>query len=98
MNESDLNDYPYMTDVTCWECGNKLDGYPELFVHLQQDHDYHQPEALESIESEINKIPATDNGTLCGTCPDHGLYALDEWECPGCRAVDQEIDRWKEER
>ena len=97
-NKDFLHHYPYMADVDCWECPLTLPGYPELFAHLKQDHAYNETNALESIESEIAKLPKTESGVICGTCPDHGLYPLDDWECPGCRNVDRAIDRWQEER
>lgn len=87
--------------MECPEC-LLLPGYggpPEkVALHLATRHSYTEAEAENSIKSWMDGFDGYgEDGAPLTSCPAHGLYPA-QAACPGCDAVDQSIDRWKESK
>lgn len=86
--------------MECGECHyrNVFKDIPDLvMVHLIKHHAYTVGEAYAYIKDWERGLLKSEHGVLLEDCPRHGLYEMGT-TCPGCDAIDDAVERWKERR
>jgi hypothetical protein len=85
-------------EVECCEC--PFESTPDVVVgHLIEKHSYSLRQVKDWVQDFIDSFDADSDGhpLYPEPCPDHGRIRVGE-PCYGCQAVDDAIDRAKENR